>query len=447
MIDVSTRDTDVEEEKASFYTHPLSLERRSAFKGTPLPLPQEMLPERQQEEQRSHALFDSSEWLNVDEEEKDFYTQPLSLETKSAAKPTSAPPLREYSPERTKEKQKAHGMLGAPPLVTVDECKKQDSKPMPISLVSKSAVEVSPPPLPRESSAERQQAEHQSHELFGSPPWVNIDEEDTAFHAQPPFFGACERSPERTKKAQQAHEVLGVPPQVSDDDEEEDEREVFDTHPLPPVTRSAGVVTPPPLHRESSPERTKEAQQAHTMLVSSPRVIDDEEVEREGFDSEPVPLEMRSALDIRPPRDMPCAPRVYPDKWFDTPPLSPVMGSSVEATTPRVSGDEEKKDDFDTHKLSRVTGGTAKRVSFCTSPPQVRKFQRYNTGRVGPLSPIQTDNFNKKRRQLKKNLAKLSGSDEESLVLDQGVQAMTSNAVKLALTVLVVNLFVLTQRR
>jgi hypothetical protein len=88
-------------------------------------------------------------------------------------------------------------------------------------------------------------------------------------------------------------------------------------------------------------------------------------------------------------------------------------------------------------------GGTAKTVSFCPSPPQVREYVRCNTERKQSSSahngtPVQFNNLNKKCRMLKKNLDKLNGDDVKSAVPVKGTQRVTRMAKKLGQAFLMV---------
>jgi hypothetical protein len=92
---------------------------------------------------------------------------------------------------------------------------------------------------------------------------------------------------------------------------------------------------------------------------------------------------------------------------------------------------------------STSPGGTAKRVSFCPSPPQVREYERCETERKQSSSahnstPVQFNNLNKKCRMLKKNLDKLNGDGVKSAVPVQGTQRVTRIAKKLGQAFLMV---------
>jgi hypothetical protein len=131
---------------------------------------------------------------------------------------------------------------------------------------------------------------------------------------------------------------------------------------------------------------------------------------------------------------------------------------SLESTTlsdsdSSISSDEEMTNHRGGSIISSGSPGrSVKRISFCTSPPQVREYERYDMERKQPSSkhngtPIHFNNLNKKRRMLKKNLDKLNGDGEASDVPGQGTQAVTRIAKQLAQAILMVSASILTQRR
>jgi hypothetical protein len=131
---------------------------------------------------------------------------------------------------------------------------------------------------------------------------------------------------------------------------------------------------------------------------------------------------------------------------------------SLVSTTPSDSDSSISSDGEMTNRrggssiCSGSPGRSVKRISFCTSPPQVREYERYDMERKQQFSmhnstPIKFNNLNKKRRMLKKNLDKLNGDGEALDVAGQGAQAVTRIAKQLAQVILMVSASVLTQRR
>jgi hypothetical protein len=122
---------------------------------------------------------------------------------------------------------------------------------------------------------------------------------------------------------------------------------------------------------------------------------------------------------------------------------------SLASTTPGspVSTDEATHDEDASNMSTGSLEGSVKKVSFCSSPPRVREYERYmrrnKASSTNEFAPVP---FNKKLRMLKKKLDQLSG-DEASALPGRGSQAATRIVKKLGQAVLAMNASVLSQRR
>jgi hypothetical protein len=96
--------------------------------------------------------------------------------------------------------------------------------------------------------------------------------------------------------------------------------------------------------------------------------------------------------------------------------------------------------------------GPARRVTFSPSPPQIREFERYDMERKQLSSPdddtiIEFNNLNKKCRMLKKNLDELNSFGVKTAIPVQRTQIVTRFAKQVGMSLLLMNAFILTQRR
>jgi hypothetical protein len=183
-------------------------------------------------------------------------------------------------------------------------------------------------------------------------------------------------------------------------------------------SKTAAKATHLPLPRESSPERQGEERQAHDVPSTSPQGTIDN-VQIEDLDPQLILAVVKSAFAATKN----CLLR---DSSSLRSPTSATISSHGEAT-----------DDEDISSIG--TGGSVKRVSFCTSPPQVLEYELYHTEPKKPRSTnisafINFDTFDKKRRMWKKKLGKLTGDDEESAAPGQGAQSLTRVVKKVGQT-------------
>jgi tetratricopeptide (TPR) repeat protein len=292
---------------------------------------------------------------------------------------------------------------------------------------------------------------------------------------------------ERREERQVTQESLGSSPCVSIDDEETDE----DPQPVSVELICAVKRIASPISGESVPKRMKKEELALDVLDSSPRATDvedgveedveeddeddveehddDDDEKKEHGDQQEISQVLGSVVKV--PGVPPKAPDVKsPVQVSDQQLIFSVLKSAMEtahnslmADCPSlcstisldssISSDEESTNCIGGSSTSTGSpGGCVKRVSFSPSPPQVREYERYDMEMAQPSSPqygtsTEFSNLNKKRRTLKKNLDELNGYGVKSAVPVQGTQTVTRIAKQLGRTLLLVNAFVLTQRR
>jgi hypothetical protein len=331
----------------------------------------------------------SSLVIEGDKENECFDRQATSLESESIKLNAG----RQGSPDRKQEDQGTPDTLDVSRKVTVGKGTEEGSDATPVSHVTCSAVEVSPPLLWRDSSPGREQEKIGANDALGPSSQINLD----------------------------------------DDGEEEEKKEDFESKSLHLVIRGDHEGTP----AKSSMERQKQEQPLFDMTDWSPRAPEDKNPV-EVSDPEQIFSVSRSAIEATPNsllRDCPS---------LETTSLDSSISSDGELTN-STGGSSSTS--------TGSPGRSVKRISFCPSPPQVREFERYyymdrkHTSRIQSDTPVQFNNWNKKCRMLKKKLDKLNGDGEALDVPLQGTQTVTRTAKKLGQAFLMVSASVLSQRR
>jgi tetratricopeptide (TPR) repeat protein len=270
------------------------------------------------------------------------------------------------------------------------------------------------------------------------------------------------QEPELSEGIQVTQISLGSSPCVSIDDEET-------VQPSCAVKRIAGLILD-----ESLPKRTKKEELAHDVLDSSLLATDSEdedEVEEKHGDQQEISqvwasVVKESGMPPNGPDGKGPVEVLDPELIFSVSRSAgekannyvlsdcPSLGSTTSFDS-LLSSDREStyyRGDTGTSMSPGSPGGPARRVTFSPSPPQVREYERYDIERKQRSSPdngtsIQFNNLNKKCRMLKKNLDELNSFGVRAAVPVQGTQTVTRFAKQLGMSLLLMNAFVLTQRR